>query len=242
MPMSPPPIDQPLAEFVQQAQGAFGAQLVAVYLFGSAATGQMRASSDVNLLCVLERFCAREHQGLTEALRLARAVIQLHVMFIEEAELPRAAHCFAQKFADIQRRHRLLWGRDCLANLSIAPSELAQSAQQTLSNFVLRSREQYLLHHQRPEQLQHLLAQAAAPLRTSAATLHFLNTGHWVEGKAALQTFAEPQTTWRGAVAHLSEARDDPFAPSREAADDLNALLELASALSRALIPHGGHP
>jgi predicted nucleotidyltransferase len=242
MPMSTPQIDPPLHAFVQSAQTAFGRELVAIYLFGSAATGQMRASSDVNLLCVLERFRASEDPAITEALRLARAVIQLHVMFIEEAELPRAAHCFAQKFADIQRRNRLLWGRDCLANLAIAPAELAQSAQQTLCNFVLRSREQFLLHQQRPEQLQHLLAQAAAPLRTSAATLHYLAKGHWCEGKEALAAFAAGQPQWQSAVAHLSEAREDPFAPSQKAAEDLNNLLALASALSSALEAHGGHP
>ncbi len=42
--------------FVETARQAFGADMVSTVLFGSAATGELRATSDVNLLLVVKRF------------------------------------------------------------------------------------------------------------------------------------------------------------------------------------------
>ncbi len=48
-------VEPVLAELAEAARGAFGTALVSVLLFGSAAENRLRASSDVNLMILLER-------------------------------------------------------------------------------------------------------------------------------------------------------------------------------------------
>ena len=52
----PQDVSQALDSFVASAKEAFGEDLVSLVLFGSAAEGRMRATSDVNLMIVLARF------------------------------------------------------------------------------------------------------------------------------------------------------------------------------------------
>src|SRR5438067_66390 len=113
----PVEVSQALREFVDGAKSALGPDLVSIVLFGSAAEGRMRATSDVNLILVLARFDRRSIDALREALRTAHALIRLEVMLILEAEVPAAAEAFAVKFADIRERHRLLHGKDLFAGL-----------------------------------------------------------------------------------------------------------------------------
>jgi hypothetical protein len=44
----PPRVQEVLRDFVEAARGAFGPDLRAVVLYGSAAEGRLRATSDVN--------------------------------------------------------------------------------------------------------------------------------------------------------------------------------------------------
>lgn len=221
--------------FVSAAVSCFGADLVSIYLFGSAAQDQLRAQSDVNVLVVLKQFCALSHSALQPALRQARAGVQLQAMLVEEAELQTTADCFTAKFADIKARHRLMHGQDCLTKIEIKRPELAHSARQMLCNFQLRSREQFLLAHSREEQLIKLIATAAAPLRTGAAAVHFIRNGNWADGKTALIALTQHNTHWREAVQGLSSARETQTLSEGCAKTYFNSLQEIARFLSAEL-------
>lgn len=225
-------------EFIKATQDCFGTNLISFYLFGSAAQDKLRAQSDVNVLVVLTEFCALAHTALQPALRQARAGIQLQTMFIEEDELQNTADCFTAKFADIKARHRLVLGRDCLAGVEIKLPRLAQSAQQMLINFQLRSREQFLLAHSRDEQLVKLIATAAAPLRASAAAVHFIRNGVWLDGKAALINLTAHNSVWADAIGGLSTARETQALPEGCAKTYFNALQEIARFLLAQLQSH----
>ena len=84
----PPPLPEEIQRhldvFVAAAQSAFGDDLAAAVLFGSAADGQLRATSDVNLLLLLKRFTPQTADALRGPLRLAHAAIDLQVMFLLE--------------------------------------------------------------------------------------------------------------------------------------------------------------
>ena len=107
----PAPVAEGLDRFVKAAEEALGPALKAAVLFGSAAEGRLRATSDVNLLLVLSEWDERA-DALREPLRSAQAAIRLSPMFVLERELPAAALAFPVKFADIQRRRRVLVGAD----------------------------------------------------------------------------------------------------------------------------------
>src|SRR6188508_3004619 len=101
-----------LKEFIDAAQTAFASDLKSIILFGSAAEGQLRATSDVNVILLLTQFDQRCADAMREPLRVAQAAIRLSPMFIVEAEVPAAITAFAEKFSDILRRRRILFGSD----------------------------------------------------------------------------------------------------------------------------------
>ncbi len=128
-------------------------------------------TSDVNLLLVLRRFAPERIARLRDGLLAAEAAIKLRVMLVLEDELPSAAELFAQKFADILRRHRTVLGKDLVGALQIPRSAEIFRLRQVLLNLVLRLREAYATRGHRPEQVVHLLAETVGPLRAACATL-----------------------------------------------------------------------
>jgi predicted nucleotidyltransferase len=69
----PADVAQVLDDFVGAARAAFADRLVSVVLFGSAAEGALRATSDVNVILVLTAFEREPADRLREAARRAQA-------------------------------------------------------------------------------------------------------------------------------------------------------------------------
>jgi len=143
----PDEVGQVLNAFVEAAKNAFGSDLVSVVLFGSAAEARLRATSDVNVLLVLKRFEQARADDLREPLRVAHAAVQLNAMFLVETEIAAANEAFAVKFADIQARHRVLFGADPFAGLGTPRDALVRRLGQVLLNLQLRLRERVASYH-----------------------------------------------------------------------------------------------
>ena len=217
---------------VESARGAFGDSLRSVVLYGSGAEGRLRATSDVNLLFVLTRFDSAA-EALREPYRFAQAAANVAAMFVLESELEDAGEAFAQKFADIARRHVVLFGADVVSRLTIPRAALVRRLRQVLLNLTIRLREAYVEHSLREEQCAITVAEAAAPLRTSAASILELERQSDLPPKEALETlvneWGRPERA--GLLPHLSEAREQRVLPAGRAAGILLDTLELARAL-----------
>ena len=159
----PQEVERSLETFVEDAKQAFGDDLVSIVLFGSAAAGELRATSDVNLLLVLKRFDQACADRLRAPMRLAMAAVQMHAMFLLETEVAAAVDDFAVKFADILTRNRLLFGVDPFINLHVSRDALLRRVKQVLLNLQLRLRERYIALSLREEQVAHVIADAAPP-------------------------------------------------------------------------------
>jgi predicted nucleotidyltransferase len=151
--------------FVASAREIFTDDLIAIVLFGSAAEGRLRATSDVNLIVVLACAEPAALDAIGPAYRLAHAAIRLSAMFIREAEIAQAVEAFAVKFFDVSARHRLLYGRDPFAHLTIDRAAAVRRLRQVLINLTLRLREHRALSGAFPEQLALAAADAVGPLR-----------------------------------------------------------------------------
>jgi hypothetical protein len=205
----PAAVARVLDETVAAAREAFGADLHAVVLFGSAAEGQLRPTSDVNTVFVLQRWDAARAEAFREPLRLAQAAIRLGAMFLVVDEIPAAAGAFAQKFADIGRRRRVLFGPDPFAGLAIPRERLLARLDQVLLNLSLRMRAQYVGHGGAPERAALIIADLAGPLRTAAQSLLELEGRPAASPKEALRALAEPLgPEWAAVLGRLSEARE----------------------------------
>jgi predicted nucleotidyltransferase len=171
VPNLPDPVGRVLEDFVEAAREAFGSDLRSVVLFGSAAEDALRPTSDVNTVVVLRAFDRAKADRLREPLRVAYAAVRLRAMFLLEGEIPPAAAAFAQKFADIRRRRRVLWGPDPFAELAVPRDAQVARLRQVLLNLTIRLRHLYVSRSLREEQLARVVAEAAGPLRTCAANL-----------------------------------------------------------------------
>lgn len=220
-----------LEDFLSAAKAAFGPALRAAVLFGSAAEGRLRRSSDVNLILVLESFERAAADALREPLRTARAAIGLQAMFLREDELPAALESFALKFADVLRRRRVLLGDDPFADAAVPAGALRFQLRQVLLNLELRLRAAYVERGLREEQLARLLAEEAGPLRAAAAALLELEGGEPLAPKAALARLAGECGDFGSLLDGLSRAREEGRLEPGEGAALCFRLLELVEAL-----------
>jgi predicted nucleotidyltransferase len=227
-PNLPAQIEGGLADFLSAAKRAFGDGLRSAVLYGSAAEGKLRATSDVNLLLVLSEFSRGKADEMREPMSVARAAINLRVMFLLQTEIADAFEGFAQKFAEIQLRHRVLYGEDPFTGFTASRQDQLRQMRQSLLNQVLRLRASYVGQGLREEQLALLAAEAAGPLRASARLLLVLEGKPPVPPKAALEQIAAPDPAALQAVQRVSQARQKRFLPPGEAGPTVFELIELA--------------
>lgn len=166
-----PETAQGIDEFVAAARDSLGDHLISAVLFGSAAEGRLRSSSDINLILLLKRFDTSRVDLVRDAFRTAHAAMRLDVMFLLESEIVPVMDAFALKFSDILTRRRVLFGPDPFADLAIPPEAVRQRTIQALLNLMLRMRERYALVSLREEQLARVAADVAGPLRVCAASI-----------------------------------------------------------------------
>jgi predicted nucleotidyltransferase len=220
-----------LSEFTAAAQQAFADDLRSIVVFGSAAEGRLRSTSDVNVIVVLRRADAAKLKAIGDAYRFAHAAIRLSAMFILESEIDIAKDAFAVKFADIIARHEVLHGDDPFVGLTISREAALHRLLQVLVNLQLRLRERLALSSLYGEQLAMAAADAVGPLRASAAVLLWLESGARVAPRDALRKIAD-ETGTAAALAVITEARESGGVPAAGADATLVGAIELANQLA----------
>ncbi len=229
----PAQVTRVLKEFIDAAQNAFAGDLKSVILFGSAAEGRLRATSDVNVILLLAQFDQRGAEALREPLRVAQAAIRLSPMFIVEAELTSAITAFAEKFSDILRRRRILFGADPFVGVTIPREVVIARLDQVLLNLVLRLREAYVMRGLREEQLALAVADAAGPLRSTAATLLEIQGQPVSSSKVALEKFVQScgNSSWSEVLLRISEVREQRLLAPGVAGPCLLKLVDIAQTM-----------
>ena len=222
-----------LDELVQTAERALGDTLRSIVLFGSAAENRLRSTSDVNVLVVVTRFERPRIDAMHAILQQGHAAVRLAVMWLTEDELPSAGESFAVKFADIARRHRVLYGPDPFQSFRVSRQAAIVRLRQVLLNLVLRLRASYALDRDREERITALVADAAGPLRASAAEILDLQGAPAPNGKEALESLARAWSTARAAsvLDVISRARETRELEPGTAAAALLDVVDLASHL-----------
>ena len=227
----PAPVVRVLADLLERAPDALGDTLRSIVLFGSAAEGRLRSTSDVNVAIVVTRFDGARIDPLRDLLIAGRAAVRLEVLWLAESEIPSAAEAFAVKFADISRRRRVLHGRDPFAELSIPREAAIRRLQQVLLNLVMRMRARYALEGLHEERLALMAADAAGPLRASAAELIVLDGGQPPDSpREALERVARelPGDGWDAVLDRLREVRETRTLAPGTAAPLVMRLMDLA--------------
>lgn len=183
----PETVTRVLSEFLEAAKAAYGKDLEAAVLFGSAAEGRLRPTSDVNLILVLGRFPPEAAAALAPQLRFAESAIKLRVMFLLASEIGAAANAFAQKFSDIAKRRHVIYGTDPFAAIAPPRETLRRQVEQVLLNLSIRLRERASSVWGQEDLLARVLADAVGPIRACAQSIVELGGGSAESPKAALE-------------------------------------------------------
>lgn len=127
---------------VEQLRKAYGTDLTAVVLYGSAAAGEhIKARSDYNVLVIVERL-GMEH------LRAAAAVSDAWgdagnppPLTLTVEEWRRSADIFPMEYADVLERHRVLFGTPPFEGVQVNPRDLRHQVEHEAMGKLLRFRQ-----------------------------------------------------------------------------------------------------
>jgi hypothetical protein len=109
-----------LQQLVAKLENAHAERLVSVVLYGSAAGSDYHPKySDINILCVLASITGRELAASEDLFRWWRGHGNPSPLMFTEPEMAASTDCFAIEFLDIQRQHRVLYGKDVFSGLEI---------------------------------------------------------------------------------------------------------------------------
>ena len=113
-------IDHKLDELVQKLKVAAADNLKGVILYGSAATEEFHAKhSDLNILCLVDQADAAHLEALHGPVEWwIRRGQRLPLVFTLD-ELRRSADIFTIELLDMKSRHRILYGENVLAEISV---------------------------------------------------------------------------------------------------------------------------
>lgn len=140
------PTTNPAEAAVAALREHLGDNLHAVCLYGSAVRGDsVEGVSDINLLIVLKVSDAAAHEAVSWAIGKDRR-IEPFILGLPGFE--RSVRAFAAKFASIQRWHRVLFGEDVLAGVTIPPTLERFLCEQALRNLRLRTAHHFVTRAQ----------------------------------------------------------------------------------------------
>lgn len=141
-----------LSELVSRLKEAGGKNLEAVILYGSAARGTYKpGASDLNVLCTLVTIDVKELQLLSPVVNWwTHEMKEPAPLFFLTEELERSTDVFAIETLDMKRAHRVLFGKDPVANLEVPMNLHRVEVEHDLRMTLLRLR-QHILHTGRNE-------------------------------------------------------------------------------------------
>lgn len=131
-----------LQELVDRLVKAHSTSLISVVLYGSAANGDHQEGfSDVNILCVLSQVMPRELAASEKIFRWWREQGNPEPLLLSEHEVATSTDCFAIEFHDMQRRHKILHGKDVITSLVVDNSFYRAQVERELRAKLLRLRQ-----------------------------------------------------------------------------------------------------
>ncbi len=150
---------QELSELTQRLTDTFGDRLVAAILYGSAAMDDWNErSSDLNVLCVLNRLSPRELAECEPVFHWWREKGNPPPLLLTEEEVRTSTDCFPMEFHDMQEHRRVLCGADVIQDLSIDRSFYRAQVEHELRAKQIRLRQKAAELLRDPDRLLKLLA------------------------------------------------------------------------------------
>jgi hypothetical protein len=145
-------IDHKLDEFVQKLRAAAADNLKSVILYGSAATEEFHSKhSDLNILCLVGQADAAHLEGLHGPVDWWIRRGQRPPLVFTLEELRSSADIFTIELMDMKSRHKILYGENVLAEISVPPHYHSIQVERELRTNWLRLRQAILAAPRKPK-------------------------------------------------------------------------------------------
>ena len=129
-----------LEQLVKKMDHALSGRLVSVILYGSAASPEADRFSDLNVLTVVKDITPRELADAEPVLRWWTEQGQPPLLMMSEQEVSGSADSFPIEFRDMQRRRKVLFGTDPIADLHVHDTHYRAHVEHELRAGLLRLR------------------------------------------------------------------------------------------------------
>lgn len=165
-------MEQVLQQFVQEVQELYGSDLVAIFLYGSAAAGEhVPGRSDINVGVVLREVSSPLLRRAARFLRGWHRRGFATPLFFDLEILHDSLDVFPIEFLDMQERHRPLYGPDLFTGLAIARGNLRLQCEQELRGKLMKLRQSYVESAHAPAELERILMVAVTSIAVLSRTL-----------------------------------------------------------------------
>jgi predicted nucleotidyltransferase len=132
-----------LEELVEQLQRAYGDQLSAVVLYGSAVAGEhIGDRSDYNVLVIAESLPLSALRAASAIARAWKESGNPAPLTFTAAEWKSSADIFPMEYADILEHHKVLFGSDPMIGIKVNPADLRLEVEQQTMGKLLHLRKE----------------------------------------------------------------------------------------------------
>jgi len=225
---APPDRNQTIDRVAAALAQALGARVQCIAVYGSAAGDDFSAAhSDVNLLLVLDDVSYADLRliGATLAREAPKDLLFATPLVVTPSFLRDARDSFPIELDDIRERHRVLAGRDLLADIRVPSERLREQAEREARGKLLRLRA-LVMHRPPDDQLRSALASLEAALVVIERALLHARDGSRARGRALFAEVERLAGVELRALARLDDLRQERAAwPSGADMDDLLARL-----------------
>ena len=177
MPKIPKNPEEIFQEFATDYKNIFGDNLIAIILYGSAASGDyVFKKSDINFLIILNK---QGMKYLRRALPFIKKWKKKNVttpLILTPEYIQSALDSFPIEFLTMKQNHRVIYGEDILAGIEIQPEHLRLQCEREMRGKLLYLREGYLNTNGKPAQLRRLISLSLPVFSSIFAALLYLKT------------------------------------------------------------------
>jgi len=155
-------VHEALKNLVERLHEAARDNLESVILYGSAARNDFHeAHSDLNILCIFRSLRATDLARVSAVVKWwTTAQLQPPPLFFASAELRQSADVFAIELLDMQQSHRVLYGSDVIAGISVPMNLHRVQVEHELRTLLLKLRQHLLREAANPHELGAVVAKS----------------------------------------------------------------------------------
>ena len=168
-------LEQILKQFTDEATAVYGASLLSLVLYGSAASSEyVEGRSNINCLVLLNDVTPDELKKCSALLPEWHKRGFSTPLFIDPLYVRSSVDVFPLEFLDMKQRYRLLFGQDFLKNLEVSRQRLRFQCEQELKGKMLKLRQLYLEASPSAPRIVSLLAKSSSSFMILLRALIYL--------------------------------------------------------------------